>query len=156
MLRTLQIAVLAALGGCVAVPPAPPENSRPYRLTNADTLAIAQAFYYTLKDPESARFAGIRAVRGDSGLVYVCGYVNSRNGFGGYTGFEAFAGTGIRPVRNIQRWSCRRSRLLAIRDLSIRQTACGLSSLRPLLARRDGRHCRQNRRDSREWGAARL
>lgn len=96
MLRTLQIAVLAALGGCVAVPPAPPENSRPYRLTNADTLAIAQAFYYTLKDPESARFAGIRAVRGDSGLVYVCGYVNSRNGFGGYTGFEAFAGTGIR------------------------------------------------------------
>jgi hypothetical protein len=36
-----------------------------------------------LRDPDSARFSDIRFVRTHDG-VHVCGWVNAKNGFGGY------------------------------------------------------------------------
>lgn len=49
--------------------------------------AIArEAVLARLKDPDSAKFGQI--VARDSGIV--CGYVNSKNSFGGYTGDKAF------------------------------------------------------------------
>lgn len=38
-----------------------------------------------LRDPDSAQFSD-SVVRDGKGPRVVCGYVNSRNGFGGYTG----------------------------------------------------------------------
>ncbi|HEY5085771.1 MAG TPA: hypothetical protein VII66_00295 [Gemmatimonadaceae bacterium] len=44
-----------------------------------------------LKDPESAQFSDVTAhVVG--GVVVACGYVNAKNGFGGYTGQTEFVG----------------------------------------------------------------
>lgn len=46
----------------------------------------------SLKDPDSAKFRDLVLVPpsgpGDAGIV--CGYVNSRNSFGGYVGFQPF------------------------------------------------------------------
>ena len=44
-----------------------------------------------LRDPESVRFRGLYTVPFDGELKYLCGYVNARNAFGGYTGFLPFA-----------------------------------------------------------------
>jgi hypothetical protein len=45
-----------------------------------------------LKDPESARFADMHfATFKKNGELSVCGQVNAKNSYGGYTGFEKFA-----------------------------------------------------------------
>lgn len=46
-----------------------------------------------LKDPESANFRNLNIHKGRSPVentYYVCGEVNSKNGFGGYAGFAPF------------------------------------------------------------------
>lgn len=43
----------------------------------------------SLKDPDSAKFDGVRMVKYQSGNV-VCGSVNAKNSYGGYTGFKPF------------------------------------------------------------------
>jgi hypothetical protein len=46
-----------------------------------------------LKEPGSARFGAIGASRDTtSGLIYVCGFVNAKNSFGGFTGMQPFSG----------------------------------------------------------------
>jgi hypothetical protein len=46
-----------------------------------------------LKDPESATFRNVHFYSG-GGTPVVCGEINARNGFGGYTGFERFVSAG--------------------------------------------------------------
>jgi len=43
-----------------------------------------------LKDPESARFGEIWALNGSNGHRSICGYVNAKNSYGGYTGKKMF------------------------------------------------------------------
>jgi hypothetical protein len=47
--------------------------------------AIIQVVKSILRDPDSAKFRGIVQRNG-----MICGYVNARNGFGGYTGYKEF------------------------------------------------------------------
>lgn len=42
-----------------------------------------------LKDPDSAQFKNLRVVQFASGAL-VCGEVNAKNSFGGYSGFQRF------------------------------------------------------------------
>ena len=46
----------------------------------------------TLKDPESAKFKNMRVSIINPKVV--CGEVNSKNSFGGYTGFQKFVSVG--------------------------------------------------------------
>ncbi len=46
-----------------------------------------------LKDPQSAQFQNM-TVSGKAGASVVCGEVNAKNGFGGYTGFKRFVSAG--------------------------------------------------------------
>ena len=48
-----------------------------------------EAVLNKLKDPDSAKF-GPMTVRDDHGTPVVCGTVNSKNGFGGFTGYTVF------------------------------------------------------------------
>ena len=58
-------------------------------------IELDQGFVQTrLRDPDSAQFMGSRVVR-KGGEEGVCGYVNSRNGFGGMAGSEEFAVIGV-------------------------------------------------------------
>ncbi len=46
-----------------------------------------------MKDPDSARFDGTFSAAQDAdGVIYVCGYVNGKNSFGGYSGSKPFNG----------------------------------------------------------------
>jgi len=46
-----------------------------------------------LKDGDSAKFKDVQYVAKNKGGA-VCGYVNSKNGFGAYTGYKSFVGVG--------------------------------------------------------------
>jgi len=46
-----------------------------------------------LKDPDSAKFQNIKTVINSIGQESICGEVNARNSFGGYTGFSSFSYT---------------------------------------------------------------
>jgi hypothetical protein len=74
--------ILAALIGISSSGSALP--SKP--LTAANKQQIATAIRNLLKDPDSARFRW-PAVR-EWGLY--CGWVNAKNSYGGYTGFQPF------------------------------------------------------------------
>jgi len=47
-----------------------------------------------LKDPKSAEFTNVHVYRG-GGVTAVCGYVNSKNSFGGMTGRQRFIVAGV-------------------------------------------------------------
>lgn len=47
-----------------------------------------------LKDPGSAEFREVYFHRGDEDIPMVCGQVNSKNGFGGYVGYQYFISAG--------------------------------------------------------------
>jgi hypothetical protein len=103
--------LLACLTGCAADANAGPDQTdwkyESYKLSELDTRALHVGVRKTLKDPESARFG--RAVGrkvfipGKKPILQVCGYVNAKNGFGGYTGDKPFVGLlqleGDRPFK---------------------------------------------------------
>ncbi|RTZ47616.1 zinc ribbon domain-containing protein [Candidimonas sp. SYP-B2681] len=47
-----------------------------------------------LKDSQSAQFANVYFYRGKDGWPLICGKVNSKNGFGGYSGYQRFISGG--------------------------------------------------------------
>jgi hypothetical protein len=53
-------------------------------------LSAKQAVLRGLRDPDSAKFGALSEGTGSSGLRTVCGEVNAKNGFGGYTGMAPF------------------------------------------------------------------
>lgn len=63
-----------------------------YQLS-ADEIAMVQAdIRMQLKDPDSAKFGGMAAARQRNNTVTVCGWVNAKNSFGGFTGFLPYRG----------------------------------------------------------------
>ena len=81
-LRALTVlALLASVGGC--------------RVNDAMALDVAQGMLAKqLKDPDSAQFRGAYLANmtqvGDEHSGWMCGEVNARNGFGGYSGYQRF------------------------------------------------------------------
>lgn len=79
------------------------ETRAPISIENQDAVRIDQmhrAVKLRLKDPDSAEFKGSAVYRA-SGAPVVCGYVNAKNSFGGYTGWEEFiGGNGIVIMEN--------------------------------------------------------
>lgn len=60
-----------------------------------------------LKDPNSAQFDGVYTRQGagsaaDTVETYVCGRVNAKNSFGGYTGYKRFIGHRIKNLKTGQ------------------------------------------------------
>jgi len=47
-----------------------------------------------LKDPSSAKFRNVYFHKGAKGIPMTCGEVNSRNSFGGYSGYQKFVSAG--------------------------------------------------------------
>jgi hypothetical protein len=89
-------AVLALLSGCVPIERQ--QTLYPVQrveLTPELTAAIQNGVRRGLKDPNSAMFgtiiAGQRVWQGQNEIV-ACGYVNSKNSFGGYVGMQPFTG----------------------------------------------------------------
>lgn len=70
----------------------PPQRGTPVSLTSAQTSAVHAGVRANLKDPESARFESLTAVKDAAGDTIVCGMVNAKNSYGGYTGKQQFFG----------------------------------------------------------------
>lgn len=83
-----------AMAAAAATPPVLATKT-PVTLTPVDTAAVKQGVTKALKDPESARFGAMKAGADGKGVVSVCGYVNAKNSFGGYTGEKLFTGVVI-------------------------------------------------------------
>lgn len=79
--------------GCVSQPVV---SSRPAVVWTRDAATeqekneVKQKVLAVLKDPESARFGEIWALNGSNGGRGVCGFVNAKNSYGGYTGNKTF------------------------------------------------------------------
>lgn len=86
------LAAVALLAGCMN----DVTSARPVSLSGAQVAQIKSAATAGFYDPGSAQFRDIQAV--DVTLTdgrterRVCGYVNGKNLYGGYTGFEFFGG----------------------------------------------------------------
>jgi|GEM_PF-3496609 len=71
-------------------------DADPFEDVSAQRLWITKsqdAIRGRLRDPDSAEFRETRFYSGGS-VPVVCGEVNSRNGFGGYTGYQRFIASG--------------------------------------------------------------
>jgi len=62
------------------------EAERASALKSDTKAAVMEAVKKLLKDPDSAKFRGIKR----TGQMAYCGWVNAKNGYGGYTGDVAF------------------------------------------------------------------
>lgn len=77
-------------------------------LIASDTREIAwiekgkEAVRSKLKDPNTAQFKNVYFHRGAKGIPVSCGEVNSKNSFGGYTGFQKFISAGNPELTFIQ------------------------------------------------------
>jgi hypothetical protein len=79
-------ALLLAIGVGVVLSGSPRTPPQPGALSDATTADARRAVLAGLRDPESARFANVAV----NGRGIVCGTINARNGFGGYTGAAGF------------------------------------------------------------------
>ena len=89
------LAISTALSACVEAPAAPPSapvKSTPIGLSSSQIAAVHSGVKASLKDPGSAQFSNIQAARGNDGSLAVCGLVNAKNSYGGYTGSQPFIG----------------------------------------------------------------
>jgi hypothetical protein len=68
------------------------EMLTPVKLSKAQMAAVRSGVTKSLKDPESARFGAMIGGKSSKGTITVCGYVNAKNSFGGYTGEKPFTG----------------------------------------------------------------
>lgn len=90
------VASCLALAGCQTVnEPPPATNRKELSADPAFQVLVRQHVAAHLKDPESARFGPMRVQsrtwNGHDELV-VCGWVNAKNSFGGYTGQTPYIG----------------------------------------------------------------
>lgn len=68
-------------------------QSAEVKLSKSQIEAVKKGVRGRLKDPDSAKFdQPFQAVANASGGITVCGYVNGKNSYGGYTGNVVFGG----------------------------------------------------------------
>ncbi len=82
-----------SLFGCVTQPQQPTREPVTWTKSqpSAEEIENAKAVVANeLKDPNSAIFGNFWALDGTNGLRNICGYVNAKNSFGGYTGKKMF------------------------------------------------------------------
>jgi hypothetical protein len=78
------------------LPDAPPgtaiEPGMPIKLDLRQQEAVVTAVLKWMKEPDSASFGAIGAVKSRQGKIVVCGEVNGRNSAGAYPGLAPFVG----------------------------------------------------------------
>lgn len=98
------VAMAALASGCQPAPPVigpgpfperPQETLQagsPYTLSPAEIAAVKRGVKGQLKDPTSPLFGEFRSAKNSDDVVTVCGWVNAKNSYGGYTGDKPFIG----------------------------------------------------------------
>ncbi|NVJ95660.1 MAG: hypothetical protein HWD91_08740 [Marivivens sp.] len=88
------------LSGCVQPTSDGPHISsvERFNLNATSERSLKEAVSNSLKDPDSARFGNYTAfhtIADGQQVDVVCGYVNGRNSFGGYTGMTPYIALGL-------------------------------------------------------------
>src|SRR5689334_17187693 len=105
-MRTIATATLAILFivGCTSTPatrpsplpvvsaPPPVQKLQPVSLSEEEMQGVERGLKAKLKDPDSAKIEGVVAGKGTDGRTFVCGLVNAKNSYGGYSGKMPFRG----------------------------------------------------------------
>lgn len=103
--KAIAIVLCAAAAGCTTATPTSPFQPQqatgtysPVGLTPDLVAMVKTGVTNSLKDPGSAQFGTMMASAeaGDREMVTVCGLVNARNSFGGYTGMQPYYGMLLR------------------------------------------------------------
>lgn len=96
----LHILLLAIVLTWTGQAQAQPDSWSRYDLSISQRTDVQMVIKYSLKDPGSAVFGPISAARKNDGIVVVCGWINAKNSFGGYTGNRPFIGALIKEFPN--------------------------------------------------------
>lgn len=67
-------------------------NTKPYELSFWQERYVSKGIEPILKDPESLKLSNLKAAEHESGIIIVCGEMNSKNSYGGYGGKQTFIG----------------------------------------------------------------
>ncbi len=79
-----------AIKDCIARPLVPLDQLQPTRgLSPKESVAVQALIAAKLKDPDSAKFTDMK-LRASADGVRICGTINAKNSFGGYTGAQRF------------------------------------------------------------------
>lgn len=89
----------ALISGCQTAPEPNQKFKQRYDLTEADKSAILSALRREVRDPSSVIAGDYNAGFDEKGVASVCGWVNAKNGFGGYTGNVPYSGVLATNVR---------------------------------------------------------
>jgi hypothetical protein len=90
-LCTAALGVGLMVGGCATTGPSPDELAKARELTAPEKAALGRIIAASLKDPGAAQFRWMPIIdRTRDGITDYCGLVNSKNSFGGYSGFVRF------------------------------------------------------------------
>lgn len=92
MKRIALCSLLLALYGCqTSLGEKPP--STPATLSAEQVKIVEDGIRSSLKDPNSAVFGSMKAAQSDkAGIMHVCGTVNAKNSFGGFSGQKPYIG----------------------------------------------------------------
>jgi len=94
MTRYLVLITALALAGCVSAPPQQSASTAPatspVSLSSDQEARVKQVVTASLKDPDSARFGPMQATYSLQTGTTICGMINARNSFGGYTGDKPY------------------------------------------------------------------
>ena len=94
MNRIMAVSGLLVLAAC-AQPYGGANTSKAVTPSKTQLTDAKDAILYNLKDPSSAKFRNIRGIqvkweKNIEDRLWICGEVNARNSYGGYTGFTPF------------------------------------------------------------------
>lgn len=93
-MRKSVLVVCLLIAGCTTPQTtSPPVKATTYRPLSAEDVKIVQdGVRQSLKDPLSATFGPMTAAQEGKDNSWVCGVVNAKNSFGGYTGDKPYMG----------------------------------------------------------------
>jgi hypothetical protein len=92
-IKNAAVLIALALAGCVTSGPSADllKSAERRELTLTEKASLTLSLSQTLKDPGSAQFKWLPVVvLMRDGITDYCGFVNGRNSYGGYTGFQKF------------------------------------------------------------------
>ncbi|CAM5658664.1 hypothetical protein MAUB1S_11469 [Mycolicibacterium aubagnense] len=80
------------------------------QLSSAQETSVREAVTSALKDPDSVKFGGLAASANGTSIL-VCGTVNAKNGFGGYSGRVPFVGEIVNGQFELQKLAATNSEI---------------------------------------------
>ena len=95
LITTLAVILCMGLSACVTMQPIPRNGLPPSTAKTSLISKAKQEAAALMKDPGSVQLRNVRGYdKDDPNHALICGEINAKNSFGGYTGFQQFTYVG--------------------------------------------------------------